>query len=164
MTITGHLDTRFSQATEALDWKIVDDALANAELYWLTTVRADDRPHVTPVVGLWREDTFVFCTGATEQKFRNLEHHADVAVTTGANAWQEGLDVVVEGRVHRVTGRAALRDLADAFREKYADSWDFDNDDEVFNPDQQAAHVYRVPADKVLAFAKSPHGQTTYRF
>jgi hypothetical protein len=53
--------------------------------------------------------------------------------------------------------------LADAFRAKYGDAWDFANDDEVFNPNQQAAHVFRVPPDKVLAFAKSPHGQTCFR-
>src|SRR5215218_7509353 len=107
-TMTAHLDARFSQAAEPLDWKTVNDALVNAELYWLTTVRKDGRPHVTPVVAVWLDDTFVFCTGPTEQKFRNLEHDPAVAVTTGTNTWQHGLDVVIEGVVQRVTGRAKL--------------------------------------------------------
>lgn len=35
----GHLDSRFSQASEPTPWDTVDDALRRAELYWLTTVR-----------------------------------------------------------------------------------------------------------------------------
>ncbi|WP_424751780.1 hypothetical protein [Mycobacterium sp.] len=37
---------------------------------------------------------FVFCTGPTEQKFRNLEHDPAVALTTGTSRWQDGLDLV----------------------------------------------------------------------
>ena len=103
----------------------------------------------------------MFCTGPTEQKFRNLERSKAVAVTPGNNAWADGLDVV-EGVAQRITGRDVLKSLADVFRAKYGDAWDFANDDEVFNPSQQAAQVFRVPPDKVLAFAKSPHGQTTF--
>jgi nitroimidazol reductase NimA-like FMN-containing flavoprotein (pyridoxamine 5'-phosphate oxidase superfamily) len=164
MTIIGKLDVRFSQATEPSDWSRVSALLADAELYWLTTVRGNGRPHVTPLVGVWVDDAFVFCTGPTEQKFRNLEQSKAVAITTGNNAWADGLDVVVEGVAQRITGRDALKTLADAFRAKYGDAWDFANDDEVFNPSQQAAQVFRVPPDKVLAFAKSPHGQTAFRF
>ena len=108
-------------------------------------------------------DGLVFCTGPDEQKFRNLEHGSAVAITTGTNTWDDGLDVVVEGTAVRVIGRGELTALADSYREKYGTDWDFANDDEVFNPDQQAAHVFRVAPVKVIAFAKSPHGQTTFR-
>jgi nitroimidazol reductase NimA-like FMN-containing flavoprotein (pyridoxamine 5'-phosphate oxidase superfamily) len=164
MTVTARLDERFSEATEPLPWDTVDKALTGAELYWFTSVREDGRPHVTPMVGVWLDDSFVFCTGATEQKFRNLEHNRTVAVTTGNNSWAAGLDVVVEGTAERLTGRETLTAMADAFREKYGSEWDFENDDEVFNPGQQAAHVFRLRPAKVIAFAKSPHGQTTFRF
>lgn len=162
MTITGTLDTRFSEATQPVSWEQVSDALARAELYWLTTVRGDGRPHVTPLCGVWAGGAFVFCTGAGEQKARNLEHGSAAAVTTGVNTWKDGLDVVVEGAVTRVRGRAALRELADAYREKYSNEWDFDADDEVFDPGETAALVFRVDPVKVIAFAKSPHGQTTF--
>ena len=46
----------------------------SAELYWLTTVRKDGRPHITPLVGAWVDDAFVFCTGPEEQKAQNLDH------------------------------------------------------------------------------------------
>jgi general stress protein 26 len=165
MTINGKLDTRFSEATEPVSWQQVSDALAGAELYWLTTIRNDGRPHITPLVGAWVDDGFVFCTGPEEQKARNLEHGAAVAVTTGVNTWKDGLDVVVEGNAHRLTGVQNLSPLADAIREKYHGEWDFTPDDAGFGHSAGGlAHVFRVAPTKVIAFAKSPHGQTTFRF
>jgi hypothetical protein len=64
----------------------------------------------------------------------------------------------------RVTGRHRLSALADAYRSKYGDDWDFTCDDEVFAPDGEAAIVFQVTPAKVIAFAKSPHGQTAFRF
>ena len=164
MTINAKLDKRFGDTDTAADWQTVRDTLAAAELYWLTTLRADGRPHVTPLVGVWVDEGFVFCTGSEEQKARNLDHHGDVAVTTGVNTWKDGLDVVVEGRAERVTGYEVLRRLADAWREKYDGEWDFNNDDESFDHQGGPAYVFRVVPTKVIAFAKSPHGQTTFRW
>ena len=164
MTITGKLDKRFGETDHAVDWGTVSNGLAGAELYWLTTVRGDGRPHVTPLVGVWFDDSFVFCTGSDEQKARNLDRNATVADTTGVNSWKDGLDVVVEGSTTRLTGGETLKQVADAYREKYDGEWDFANDDEVFDPEGNRAHVFRVTPIKVIAFAKSPHGQTTFRF
>ena len=119
MTLTGQLDARFSEAKQPADWSQVADALAAAELYWLTTVRKDGRPHVTPLIGAWVDDGFVFCTGPEEQKAQNLAHSTAVAVTTGVNTWNDGLDIVVEGDAERVTGLDTLTRLADAIRKKY---------------------------------------------
>ena len=168
MTLTGQLDTRFSEATQPVDWSQVADALARAPLYWLTTVRKDGRPHTTPLVGAWVDDGFVFCTGPEEQKARNLAHTAAVTVTTGVNTWNDGLDVVVEGDAERLTGLDLLTRLADAIREKYDGVWNFTPHDDGFghiddSGDNHIAYVFRVPPAKVLAFAKSPHGQTRFR-
>jgi general stress protein 26 len=173
MTTQGKLDPRFSEAKQPVDWGQVTDALAAAELYWLTTVRKDGRPHTTPLVGAWvdsqEEQAFVFCTGPEEQKAQNLAHSAAVTVTTGVNTWNDGLDVVVEGNAERVTGRDTLTGLADTIREKYHGVWDFTPHDDGFghtdeSGDSHIAYVFRVPAQKVLAFAKSPHGQTSFCF
>ena len=169
MAITGKLDARFSEASEAVGWEQVSDALTAAELYWLTTVRKDGRPHITPLIGAWVDGAFVFCTGPEEQKAQNLNHSTSVAVTTGVNTWNDGLDVVVEGEAERVTGRETLTKLADVIREKYRGDWDFTPADDGFGHtdeggDSHIAHVFRVPPVKVLAFAKSPHGQTAFRF
>ncbi|KAA0086954.1 pyridoxamine 5'-phosphate oxidase family protein [Mycolicibacterium sp. P9-64] len=164
MTITGTLDTRFSEATEPTAWDDANRVLETAELYWLTTVRKDGRPHTTPLVGVWVDRSFVFCTGPAEQKARNLEHQTSLTVVTGANTWQAGLDVVVEGAATRVTGAQNLKALADDYRAKYGEDWDFAVDDEVFDPGGTSADVFRVTPTKVLAFAKSPHGQTRFQF
>jgi nitroimidazol reductase NimA-like FMN-containing flavoprotein (pyridoxamine 5'-phosphate oxidase superfamily) len=138
--------------------------LDNAELYWLTTVRADGRPHVTPLIGVHEDGAVHFCTGLAEQKARNLEHSSKVAVTTGNNTWAKGLDVVVEGTAVRVVDRDALQRLADAYEAKYGSVWHYDVGDDAFVTDEGEAAVFRVDATKVMAFAKEPHGQTTYRF
>jgi len=161
------LDTRFSDAAaEATPWPEVERVLEQAELYWLTTVRADGRPHVTPLIGAWFDGAMHFTTGLEEQKARNLEGNPAVALTTGSNAWAQGLDVVVEGRAARITDGAALQRLADALETKYGAVWHFDVGDGVFlhSGGDHSAAVFRVEHSKVLAFAKDPHAQTTYRF
>ena len=94
----ARFDSRFSDpAAGPTAWPDAAAALERAELYWLTTVRADGRPHVTPLIGVYVDDAVHFCTGLREQKARNLEQNAHVALTTGTNTWAQGLDVVVEG-------------------------------------------------------------------
>jgi general stress protein 26 len=162
---TGHVDHRFSDPKAvAAQWREVAAVLEQAELYWLTTVRADGRPHVTPLIGVWHDDAVHFCTGVREQKARNLEHSRHVALTTGTNAWAQGLDVVVEGTAVQITDRDALQQLADAYESTYGSDWHFDVGDGVFGAGDDAAAVFRIEPAKVLAFAKEPHGQTTFRF
>jgi hypothetical protein len=42
-------------AATATGWEETRRALEEAELFWVSTVRADGRPHVTPVVAVWAE-------------------------------------------------------------------------------------------------------------
>ena len=164
--MTGKIDTRFSAPdAEATPWPDVVEALEKAELYWLTTVRADGRPHVTPLVGVVDDEVFHFCTGLEEQKGRNLEHNDRVAITTGNNTWAEGLDVVVEGRAVRINPDEELKRLASAWEDKYGTDWHWEVAEGMFrHADGSGAAVFRVEPAKVLAFAKDPHGQTTFRF
>lgn len=161
---TPELDDRFSDPDAApTPWSVAAQVLAQAELYWLTTVRANGRPHVTPLIGLADEGAFYFCTGLTEQKARNLEQNDRVAITTGTNAWASGLDVIVEGTATRLTDSADLQRAADAYEAKYGGFWHWDvGDGMLVSGDNQAA-LFRVEPAKVLAFAKDPHGQTRYR-
>lgn len=105
-----------------------------------------------------------FCTGFEEQKARNLEQHPDVAMTTGTNAWREGLDVVVEGRAVRVTDDERLRPLSRLWEEKYGPTWQFGVRDGAFDHDGHLAAVFAVRPTKVLAFRKGSFSQTRYRF
>jgi len=162
---TVEFDPRFSDPTaEAATWPETEALLAAAELYWITTVRADGRPHVTPLVGLWHDHAFWFATGVGEQKQRNLEHADQVAVTTGANGWKSGTDVIVEGPATRASGGALMRTLADLYLEKYSDDWRFEPGEDTLSEGDHPSWVYRVEPKKVLVFAKDPHGQTSFRF
>ena len=158
-------DSRFSDpAAGPTPWSDAARVLEGAELYWLTTVRSDGRPHVTPLIGVAQDGAMHFCTGLREQKARNLEHSSHVALTTGNNSWAQGLDVVVEGTATRIADGDALQRLADAYDAKYGSAWHFDVGDGVFGSGEDAAAVFRIEPAKVLAFAKEPHAQTTYRF
>jgi len=170
---TGEIDPRYGDASATPPpWPDVERQLTDAQLYWIVTVRADGRPHAVPLVGVWHAGAFAFCTGAEEQKHRNLEGDPRVAVatgSTGAGAWDSGREVVVEGTAVRVRDHAALQELADAWSAKYGDDWRFAVRGEEFvelsrsGGGSGGAHVYRVAPAKVLAFGGG-HGQTRYRF
>jgi pyridoxine/pyridoxamine 5'-phosphate oxidase len=164
---TPDFDPRFSDPSASpTPWPATTKVLEQAELYWLTTVRPDGRPHVTPLIGVAEDGVMHFCTGFHEQKARNLEQNTHVALTTGNNSWASGLDVVVEGTAVRVTEGDALQRLADAYESKYGSVWHFDVSDGVFvhSGGEGTAAVFRIEPSKILAFAKDPHGQTSYRF
>lgn len=55
-------------AATATDWDETRKVLEAAELFWISTVRADGRPHVTPVVAAWAEGTIWFSTGPARPK------------------------------------------------------------------------------------------------
>ena len=171
---TAELDPRFSDPTaEAVSWDDARRVVEDAQLAWLTTVRADGRPHVTPLVAVWLDDALHFCTGPDEQKGHNLAGNAHVALTTGCNRWDEGLDVVVEGIAERVVDGDALQRLADAWRTKWDGQWNYGVGDGGFTHDGDPGgdpggghgpvHVYAVRPSKVLAFGKGTFSQTTFR-
>jgi general stress protein 26 len=161
-----HLDQRFSspEATPR-PWQEASDLLERAELYWLTTVRTDGRPHVTPLLGVWADGAFHFTTGPDEQKARNLAANGSCAVTTGRNDWNQGLDAVLEGRASAVTDDARLQVLADAWVAKYGEEWRFQVRDGSFHHESGPALVFAVAPTKAFAFGKGePFSQTRYRF
>jgi general stress protein 26 len=158
-------DARFSHPdAAATPWADTEKMLVEAELYWLTTVRADGRPHVTPLIGAWHEAAAWFITGHDEQKTRNLAHSPLVALTTGGNSWNRGHDVVVEGTAYRVTDRDTLQALAEAIHTKYGDDWHFRVEGDSLSEGDHPSGLYRVAPHKVLSYAKDPHAQTSYAF
>lgn len=164
---TTTIDRRFSDpAAPPTPWPDGRKRLAAAEIYWLSTVRPDGRPHVTPLVGVWHDDAFFFCTGADERKALNLRDNPACAVTTGCNGFSEGLDIVVEGQARQITDDTRLRDIAAAYETKYGDAWVFEVRDGRFhdgqNPD--GALVYEVAPATGFGFAKGLFGQTRWRF
>jgi len=164
---TNELDARFSSDDAVPSrWSDARDRLRDASIYWLTTVRTDGRPHVTPLIAVWLDEALYFCTGPTEQKAKNLVENTSCVLTTGTNAMDEGLDVVLEGDAVRVRDRATLARLADAYERKYGSTWRFGVGDEAFlNGEHGEALVFEVTPTKVLGFGKGePFSQTRWRF
>ena len=162
------LDRRFSDpAAVPATWDETRRVLEQAELSWIVTVRADGRPHLTPLVAVWFEGALHFCTGDAEQKAVNLRGNPHVILMTGCNGWEEGLDVVVEGNAIPVTDGAVLRSLARAWAAKWDGQWQFQVRDGSFQ-DQGGGDgrvlVFKVAPAKILAFAKGAFSQTRHSF
>ena len=160
------LDQRFSDPdTRPTTWAAALEVLEGAQLSWLSTVRADGRPHVTPLVAVWLDGALYFSTGAGEQKAVNLRGNPHVLLLTGCGRWEDGLDVVDEGDAVQVTDEAVLTRLAREWARKWDGQWRFEVRDGAFwHPGGGAAQVFEVRPAKVLAFAKGRFGQTRYRF
>ncbi|MCW2910764.1 MAG: pyridoxamine 5-phosphate oxidase family protein [Actinomycetia bacterium] len=161
------LDQRFSDpAAAATSWEATRHALETAELFWISTVRADGRPHVTPLVAVWDDGALYFCTGGAEQKALNLAANPHVVLTTGCNGWEGGLDVMVEGEAVRVTDDGTLGRLARAWAAKWDGRWHFEVRDGAFHPPggENPALVFAVAPAKVLAFTKGTFTHTRHRF
>ncbi len=160
------LDPRYGEpAAPPVEWPQARQLLASAELSWLTTVRPDGRPHVTPLISVWSDDAVWFSTGAQERKALNLDANVHCVLTTGSNSLHGGTDIVVEGTARRVTDEAALRPVAEAYEAKYGSDWHYDIREGAFaGPAGNLASVYRLAPKTVFAFNKAPYSQTRYRF
>ena len=166
MEPTTTLDARFSgPGATATSWDDARRALETAELFWIVTVRADGRPHMTPLVAVWLEEVLHFCTGESEQKAINLRDDQNVILMTGCNQWDGGMDVVVEGRAVRVTDESTLGRLAEAWTHKWDGSWTYEPGPEGFNSGQdQNILVFTVRPDKVFSFTRGNFSQTRHVF
>ena len=167
------MDTRFSESDGvATTWEETRRVLETAEIFWLSTVRADGRPHVTPVVAVWHDEAIHFSTADTEQKAVNLRRNPHVILTTGCNHWREGLDVVVEGDAVRITDHDMLERLARVWATAWDGRWQYlvrdgyfyhyDEDEQTVLPD--AILVFAVKPTKVFAFAKGHFSHTRHQF
>jgi general stress protein 26 len=158
------LDPRFSSPdAQATGWAEAERMLDEAEIFWLSTVRPDGRPHVTPLMAVWVEGAMYFCTGEDERKAKNITHNANCILTTGCNTF-EGLDVVIEGKAVAMHDEAKLQRVADRYATKY-EGWHFDVRDGAFYGDGGRAVVFEVAPKTVFGFGKSEsYSQTRWRF
>jgi len=161
------LDQRFSDpAAAATSWDVTREALESAGLFWISTVRADGRPHVSPLVAVWADGALHFCTGEAEQKAVNLTVNPHVVLTTGCNGWDGGLDVMVEGDAVRVTDDETLKRLAGAWTAKWDGRWQYQVRGGSFRHagSDEAVLVFAVAPAKILAFTKGTFSHTRHRF
>jgi hypothetical protein len=160
---TGEVDAPFSSpGAGPTPWADVEAVLDAAGIFWIATVRPDGRPHVTPLVAVWLDDVVYFTTGSGERKERNLRGNAHCVLTTGTNAFRDGLDVVLEGIAERVVDGGTLGRVAERIAEKYEWRYAVDGDElaEVAGPDPDAeprarrALVFGVRPAKVFAYRR----------
>ncbi len=102
---------------EATPWAEARERLEKPEkyrTYWIATVDPDSRPHVMPVIGLWLDGAFYFISGESTRKGRNLASNPACVMTVGMSTLP-ALDLVVEGKVVRVTDNAKLQRVATGY-------------------------------------------------
>ncbi|MDQ6833589.1 MAG: pyridoxamine 5'-phosphate oxidase family protein [Chloroflexota bacterium] len=149
-------------------WAETRGHLEKAEVFWLTTVRPDGRPHVTPLLSVWLNSALYFCTGPSERKAKNIACNAHCVLTTGCNALSEGLDLVVEGEATKVSDETELQSVADTYEGKYGPH--FTAPEGIFVGLGDAirsgdALVYRVAPSTAFGFGKGKSfSQTCWRF
>ena len=162
----AELHVRFSDPkATATPWARARGTLEKAGVFWLSTVRPDGRPHVTPLVPVWVDGFLYFCTGPDEVKAKNLARNARCILTTGCNAFRKGLDVVVEGEVGVVTDEPLLRRLVVIWKRKYDDFWHFEVRDGAFHHEAGKALVFEVVPNKAFAYSRGRmYSATRYRF
>ena len=160
------LDERYSSnGVVPTSWDVARKVLSEAEVFWISTVRPDGRPHVTPIMTVMLGGSLYFCTGSTERKAHNLEHNPNVAVTTGSKSMQEGLDLVIEGTARQVTDGATLRAASDAYEAKYHAGFTV-RGDALYSEEGGEAPLFEVVASKGFGFGKGEEhfSQTRWTF
>ena len=162
---TTELDVNFSDpAATAVPWSRGLELLESAEVFWLSTVRPEGRPHVTPLLAVWADGALNFCTGPEERKAKNLAERSDCVLTTGNNDLREGFDVVIEGVAEQVSDHTALQVVADLYEAKYGTDWVFEVRDGAFFGSGGRALVFRVAPVTAFGFDKDPYSQTKWTF
>jgi PPOX class probable F420-dependent enzyme len=76
-----------------LPWRHADERLERAKIYWIATTRPDGRPHVSPIWGVWLDNTLFFDGSPQARRSRNLAARPHVAAHLDSGG--EGKDVVV---------------------------------------------------------------------
>ena len=165
----AELDDRFSEPdATARPWSEVLAVIEAAEISWISTVRPDGRPHVTPLPVFWLDGALHFCTGPggaegpQPRRRPAVRHHHRHRPVPQRHRRRGGgrrgagdrhgrppaarADVAGEARlgVRRRARRGLRRPRA---------------------PTAHLAHVFAVRPQKVLAFGMGePYSQTRYRF
>ena len=98
-----------------ITWDWVTERLSTARNYWIATTRADGRPHVSPVWGLWLDGQIMFATDGGSLKARNIGRNPACSIHL-----ESGDEVViVDGSLERITDEAALKRFNDEYDVKY---------------------------------------------
>jgi hypothetical protein len=155
---------------DALPWSrprsLLDGLDPSAMITWfLGTTGSSGRPHAAGVGAMWVDGDLYFTSGEATKKSKDLlaNPHASISVSL------EGIDLVFEGRVERVTDRPTLEAVASKYREG---GWPATVDEDAFTAPFSAPsagpppwNLYRLAFDRVIGVAGAePNGATTWQF
>ncbi|MCA9834702.1 MAG: pyridoxamine 5'-phosphate oxidase family protein [Thermomicrobiales bacterium] len=165
--IDTRIDSRYSGPLSVpTPWDDLLPLLTATEIYTLTTILPDGMPHTVPLTGAFDDLGFLFGTGPNEQKVVNITNDPRGSVQIGSALFAEGVDIVLRGRIERVTDRITLAWLAETFVTKYGEGWRFGvGSDSLLNADDLPCWVFRLVPEVGHAFVHGERGaQTPYEF
>jgi hypothetical protein len=133
--------------------------------FWLSTLDADGRPHMTAVGAFWIDGRYYFSGGPRSRKIRNVERDPRCAFGVAIH----GHDVALEGWAVRVTDDAQLERIASVFAEG---GWAPTVADGGFTHEYSAPsagpppwYVYEFTAEDAYAvMTEEPGGATRWTF
>jgi nitroimidazol reductase NimA-like FMN-containing flavoprotein (pyridoxamine 5'-phosphate oxidase superfamily) len=133
-----------------LPWSWATERLAGARNYWVSTTRADGRPHAMPVWGVWLDDAFFFGSGRESAKARNIARNP--AIVVHLESGDE--TVIVEGLAEAVSDDVLLRRIVDVYGPKYDLTPDASGEDPWFvvRPQRVYAWAERDYPDSATQF------------
>ena len=136
---------------EPIEWSWVVERMTEARSYWVATTRADGRPHVMPVWGVWVNDAFHFGTDTDSLKAHNIRRDPRAAVHL-----ESGDEVVIlEGSFEEVS---STPEMVSEYERKY--------EMPIGDAPDASEGVYRLSLNKALAWTESdfPKTATRWRF
>lgn len=143
-------------------WSEARECLKEAEVYWLSTVRPDGRPHAMPLLAMWIDGALYFCTSGSARKAKNLAKNPHCVITLGG----PDLDLSVEGEARRVTDEATLRRVVKGYADKFG--WQATIVDGAIDADgigEPPYTVFEMTPTKVIGLGKeSGFSATRWRF
>lgn len=146
------LPSAYGTPRTTLRWDEVSARIAESPRYWLSTVRADGRPHAIPVDGLWFDDVLWFGGSDETVHHRNLLTQPSVAVHL-----EDALSaVIIEGRA---TLDTPTPDVAADLARLSADKYGYGSATEAF-----LVPLWQVAPSRVLAWTEFPRDATRFTF
>lgn len=142
----------YGTATKTLDWPEIRERLEQAERYWLGTTRADGRPHVIPIDGLWLDDTWYFGGAPETVHQRSVKENPNLVM----HLEDTMRAVIVEGVAEWIMPAAEdAKRLAEANKKKYG---------YPTSPSQYEKGVWGLKPKRVLAWNSFPSDATRFSF
>jgi hypothetical protein len=141
---------------DLIPWAEVNQKMAEARNYWVSTTRKNGAPHAMPVWGVWLEGVFYFGTGSNSVKARNLVLNPAIVVHL-----ESGDDVVIlEGIAEKITDKTLLKHI---YVDVYGPKYDLDMSAQA---DDDAGPTYALRPTLAFAWLESdfPNTATRYRF